>query len=664
MRLPKLLRSFPCPSSTLVLLAIALGAAGCGKSGNVAPKHIPATGLGCTVNSECEAPLVCTWARCHAQCSETRDCPIGERCVLLAAGGLCQLQLEARCDYTSDCQSPLVCAIDGKCRSECKSDRDCAKKQVCTPSGGAKVCADLDELNASQMLTPASPPQPRDGGTDVPPSSTTDGPASVLDGGDTGGPATDAPGTDTPPAGDGGSTTCEAPCGVGGLCVAGKCEPCGKSDQICCNGGCDPGLSCSSNKCGCGAANQACCGGMTCNTGLTCDKAQMPPVCACGTAGNACCPEMKCMGDLVCAGVRCGCVTACATASYLDGGQSPHTGAGVIRSDGSVLTNNNTITRLDGSPLKAVTLAWSRDAGAACAVRTDGTVWCWGSNGAGALGIGDLQTKDSLVALQVVTGVGAGALTGIKRVFGGMGSFCAVGDMGKAWCWGKGDAGQLGSGSKANSSFAVPVLTTAGGAQLSGVEQVALGRDYGCARKTDKSLWCWGSNTGGQLGIGQDGGESLFPVQVQTVFNTVLDVAISADIEGRENATCAVTEEGALWCWGTVSNGRLGTGGGEGKLNKPTRVVTAMGGPPFSDAARVMGFSVGFCAVKTGGSLWCWGWGSVTAGFPSPAMAAGEAITDVFQVGEQCLLRKDGRVWSVRGGQGNTFDTPTQSPCQ
>jgi hypothetical protein len=106
----------------------------------------PAPGATCAVNSDCNNPLSCTFGRCHATCKEARDCPTGQRCVSAPVGAVCQLN--AQCIYRSDCPSPLACALDRQCRSQCVKDIDCpTKSQKCVQPDG--VCAEPDELDAT-----------------------------------------------------------------------------------------------------------------------------------------------------------------------------------------------------------------------------------------------------------------------------------------------------------------------------------------------------------------------------------------------------------------------------------------------------------------------------------------------------------------------------------
>jgi hypothetical protein len=117
----------------------------------------------CTLTSDCQESLVCTAGRCHAECAQTRDCASGQRCMNMGGAFYCLLQVESKCVYNSDCPSPAVCAVDLQCRSQCKSERDCAKDQVCTPT--SHVCAETSEVNAQGELAVVSPPA--DGGAGV-----------------------------------------------------------------------------------------------------------------------------------------------------------------------------------------------------------------------------------------------------------------------------------------------------------------------------------------------------------------------------------------------------------------------------------------------------------------------------------------------------------------
>ncbi len=163
----------------LIVVCLVLGSvgllAGCG-SGAVKP----APGMGCSLNSQCAAGLVCTFGACHTACVVNGDCPTGQLCVKTAAAGdagtidagtvgastmnVCQLPTELTCVYNSDCKSPLICARDEQCRNQCQLDVDCVSPQVCTDS---KVCALPSQLVSGthdvQLVTTGQ----TDGGADA-----------------------------------------------------------------------------------------------------------------------------------------------------------------------------------------------------------------------------------------------------------------------------------------------------------------------------------------------------------------------------------------------------------------------------------------------------------------------------------------------------------------
>jgi hypothetical protein len=78
-----------------------------------------------------------------------RDCPADQRCVAVEGGHVCALAEELHCVHNSDCNAPLVCAIDLQCRDRCVSDRDCVAGDVCAKS---MVCAPPELLDPSGDL--------------------------------------------------------------------------------------------------------------------------------------------------------------------------------------------------------------------------------------------------------------------------------------------------------------------------------------------------------------------------------------------------------------------------------------------------------------------------------------------------------------------------------
>jgi sugar lactone lactonase YvrE len=196
----------------LFVVALALGACGGDDS---AP--LGGEAAGCSINSECNNPLVCAFKRCHAECMTSRDCKLpGQRCVQardaetgVLLGTVCQLAEETKCTMNSQCPDPQICGLDGKCREQCSADRDCISGQICR----SHTCVDptVDPLTDSGMLPPVleGGVMSRDGAT-LPPD----------DGGSTGmggaGGSTGAGGREGGPGGAGGMTTAGGAAGTGG----------------------------------------------------------------------------------------------------------------------------------------------------------------------------------------------------------------------------------------------------------------------------------------------------------------------------------------------------------------------------------------------------------------------------------------------------------------
>ncbi|HEX4340707.1 MAG TPA: hypothetical protein VH062_32585 [Polyangiaceae bacterium] len=116
---------------------------------------------GCLINSDCTSPLVCAFQRCHNECTDSRDCNMGQRCVASDRPfKVCELAEEKNCSTNVDCPPGMVCGVDGQCRDQCSSSNDCISGQVCT-SG---TCADKKELVDGGL-----PVVKREGGADSTP---------------------------------------------------------------------------------------------------------------------------------------------------------------------------------------------------------------------------------------------------------------------------------------------------------------------------------------------------------------------------------------------------------------------------------------------------------------------------------------------------------------
>lgn len=189
--------------------------------------------------------------------------------------------------------------------------------------------------------------------------------------------------------------------------------------------------------------------------------------------------------------------------------------------------------------------------GHALAIKTDGTLWSWGLNNVGQLG--DLSRTNRSSPVQV-----AGFATNWKQVSCGYRQTAAIKTDGTLWLWGEGGYGQIGRNSTVDSSS--PVQTIAFGTDW---KQVACGFRHHGAVKTDGTLWMWGANLLGQLGT-NDVIHRSSPIQTISYGNNWKHVVCKA------NYTIALKTDGTLWAWG--SNGSFGALGDLSTIAKSSPV--------------------------------------------------------------------------------------------
>lgn len=298
--------------------------------------------------------------------------------------------------------------------------------------------------------------------------------------------------------------------------------------------------------------------------------------------------------------------------------------------DRSFTLSPNGITSQDFEARKASSLHRASIAAGgihSLALKTNGSLWAWGSNYDEQLGVGELHVLKSITPLRVGTGsnwrsLAAGlentlALQADGTMWGWGGIFyenvsygsspvqigedrdwtaASSGDRhqlslkqdGSLWAWGRNQLGQLGDGTGADRSIRLIRV----GAENDWA-MAAAGSNHTVALKGDGTLWAWGWNTDGQLGEG-------------TNTDRFLPVRIGADNDwtavGAGHAhTLALKADGSLWAWGANDYGQLGDGTGIGSIH-PVRIG--------SDKDWV-GIGAGYVhslARKADGTIWAWGW--------------------------------------------------------
>ena len=206
------------------------------------------------------------------------------------------------------------------------------------------------------------------------------------------------------------------------------------------------------------------------------------------------------------------------------------------------------------------------------AIRSDGSLWAWGLNYRGQVGIGS-SAQEIDAPVKVMDNVASVSLGGSHS--------SAIAKDGSLWMWGRNSHGQLGDGTAEDRGTPVKVMD--------GVASVSLGASHSAAIKQDGSLWMWGNNSHGQIGDGTTE-DHVTPVKV-------MDGVVSVSLGGSYSA--AIRSDGSLWAWGLNDRGQLGDGTAEDR-GAPVKVMDGVASVSLGEWHSA--------AVKSDGSLWTWGY--------------------------------------------------------
>ncbi len=301
-----------------------------------------------------------------------------------------------------------------------------------------------------------------------------------------------------------------------------------------------------------------------------------------------------------------------------DGGSDGSSGDAISNGDGTPDTDGNTP---DAGPTVVDVAAGLNHS---CAILSDGSVWCWGGDDSGELGV----PSASLASVAGCAGpcdptanqIPFPAGVQITQLSTDEHS-CAVDKVGDIYCWGRNQFGELGHASGASGDVpCAPSGITCNPmpqkvAGIADVTKVAVGQVETCALTTGNAVYCWGYNQTFTLGD---------PTELDAGFSTSAPKQVAAlsgktitDLDLARNAThaCAISEGEGVWCWGFNNLGQLGHTPG---LGTPTDIPSGIAGGAAGNATPQLVAGTPFathvavaqsvsCGSTDGGTAGCWG---------------------------------------------------------
>jgi alpha-tubulin suppressor-like RCC1 family protein len=487
-------------------------------------------------------------------------------------------------------------------------------------------------------------------------------------------------------------------CGAGGACVVASCEVGFDDCNLDAKDGCESVLATSATDCGqcgntCSRPNAAssCSNGQcvraACNEGFAdcnhddadgCEVDLRSSADNCGACGTTCrvCENSRCVGvtairsseasSTTCAVLENGTVYCWGDAT------ANQTGSGATCSQSSCTQPTPArVANLEGVSNVAV------GADHACATKKDGTVWCWGGNGTGQLGLG-IPLPDSTPH---ATPARVPDVSDVDTVFASDGFTVAHTTHNSLFVWGNSARGQLALGTKTPQprpqSLSSPLdIATAG-----------LGGQHQCAATSSGALFCTGNNESFALGLPQSQttsqcGEFSGLMQCSYAFVPLPQEPSVVGIAAGTNHTCVLRQPSQVACAGSNEKGQIGANAptGVGQVVKSFTGVFVPAG--FGEMAKVTAGARHTCSLGRDGHAWCWGnnadgqlgnpSGSTSAKPVAVVDARATVLSDLVDItagqNHTCVLDKAHRVYcfgaSDKGQLGPNAKDSTSVPFE
>ncbi len=231
------------------------------------------------------------------------------------------------------------------------------------------------------------------------------------------------------------------------------------------------------------------------------------------------------------------------------------------------------------------------------ALKADGTVWVWGANGDGQLGNGDTLRNSAFHPLQL-------GLSNIIAIAGGDQHSVAVKSDGTLWGWGQNGAGQLGDGTITGPFAGTLFLSPVQNPLISGVTQIAATDRGTIALKSDGTVWGWGYNEFGVTGNGTRTTANQCqcePTPMQATISNVTEIQSNSSFHNMARKI-----DGSIWAWGYDYEGQAGTGVTSGQFPDhysrltPVQSLVGTGNVIFANGREHSILSVPTVPVATG----------------------------------------------------------------